>query len=67
MENGCLKCGSQDADSKTVSMTGGALSKVFDVQNNKFEVVFCKNCGYSEFYNKEASAAGNVFDFFFGG
>ena len=65
-EKGCVKCGSTDADTKDVSMTGSGLSKMMDIQNNKFTVVSCKNCGYSEFYNKNASKASNVFDFFFG-
>ena len=64
---GCIKCGSQDAGKKEVAMTGTGLSKMFDVQNNQFIVVFCKNCGYSEFYNKNASKASNILDFFFGG
>ncbi|PKR77880.1 hypothetical protein CEY16_08095 [Halalkalibacillus sediminis] len=67
MAEGCMKCGSTDAKTKDVSMTGGALSKMFDVQANKFTVVYCTNCGYSEFYNKKSSTAGNVIDFFFGG
>ncbi|WP_101846675.1 zinc ribbon domain-containing protein [Halobacillus sp. Marseille-P3879] len=66
-DQGCIKCGSTDADSKDVAMTGTGLSKLMDVQNNQFTVVFCKNCGYSEFYNKQASKASNIFDFFFGG
>ncbi|MFC2946957.1 zinc ribbon domain-containing protein [Virgibacillus sediminis] len=68
MENtkGCIKCGSTNADKKDGSMTGTGLSKMFDVQNNQFTVVFCKNCGYSEFYNKNSSTGSNVFDFFFG-
>ncbi|SEA87460.1 hypothetical protein SAMN05421743_109194 [Thalassobacillus cyri] len=64
---GCIKCGSTDATTKDVSMTGSGLSKMMDLQHNKFTVVSCKNCGYSEFYNKKASSAGNIFDFFFGG
>ncbi|SMB84904.1 hypothetical protein SAMN00017405_1573 [Desulfonispora thiosulfatigenes DSM 11270] len=64
---GCIKCGSTDAATKEISTTGTGLSKLFDVQNNKFLVVYCKNCGYCEFYNKEASLASNVIDFFFGG
>lgn len=63
---GCLKCGSTDADSKEVAMTGTGLSKMFDVQNNQFIVVFCKNCGYSEFYNKKSSRGSNIVDLFFG-
>ncbi|KHE72935.1 zinc ribbon domain-containing protein [Halobacillus sp. BBL2006] len=66
-ESGCIKCGSTDADQKEVSMTGSGLSKMLDVQNNKFTVVSCKNCGYSEFYNQKASKASNILDFFFGG
>ncbi len=64
---GCIKCGSRDAGTKEIATTGSGLSKVFDVQHNKFQVVFCKNCGYSELYNKQTSTAGNVFDLFFGG
>ncbi|HLS07452.1 zinc ribbon domain-containing protein [Lentibacillus sp.] len=63
---GCIKCGSTDAEQKEVAVTGTGLSKMFDVQNNQFIVVSCKNCGYSEFYNKQSSAGSNIFDFFFG-
>ncbi|MFD2760081.1 zinc ribbon domain-containing protein [Lentibacillus juripiscarius] len=63
---GCVKCGSTDAEQKEVAMSGTGLSKMFDVQNNQFLVVSCKNCGYSEFYNKKSSAGSNIFDFFFG-
>lgn len=66
-QRGCIKCGSTDAGTKEISTTGTGLSKMFDIQNNKFVVVYCKNCGYSEFYAKEASTASNVIDFFFGG
>lgn len=66
-QRGCVKCGSTDAETKEVAMTGTGFSKFFDVQHNKFLVVYCKNCGYSEFYNRETSTAGNVLDFFLGG
>jgi len=65
-ERGCIKCGSTDAEQNHVSMTGSGLSNILDVQNHQFTLVYCKNCGYSEFYNKEASEEGNVFDYFFG-
>lgn len=65
-EQGCIKCGSTKAEQKDVAMTGTGLSKMFDVQANKFTVVSCTNCGYSEFYNNQASKSGNVLDFFFG-
>lgn len=63
---GCVKCGSMDAAQKEVAMSGTGLSKMFDVQHNQFLVVYCQNCGYSEFYNKESSAGSNIFDLFFG-
>ncbi|MCM3670713.1 zinc ribbon domain-containing protein [Mesobacillus maritimus] len=61
-----MKCGSKDASKKEVAMTGTGLSKIFDVQHNQFIVVYCNKCGYSEFYNKEASKASNILDLFFG-
>lgn len=66
-QKGCIKCGGTDAAQKEVAMTGTGLSKVFDIQHNQFIVVYCKNCGYSEFYNKQSSAASNIIDLFFGG
>ncbi|SIS57187.1 zinc ribbon domain-containing protein [Salimicrobium flavidum] len=65
-EKGCIKCGSTKAGTKDVSMTGSGLSKMFDVQDNKFTVVYCENCGYSEFYNKASSKGSDIFDLFFG-
>ncbi|MED3383620.1 zinc ribbon domain-containing protein [Bacillus subtilis] len=66
-KQGCIKCGSTEAGQKEIATTGTGLSKLFDVQHNRFLVVYCKNCGYSEFYNKESSTAGNILDLFFGG
>lgn len=66
-QRGCMKCGSTNADTKEVAMTGTGFSKFFDVQNNQFTIVFCENCGYTEFYKKDSSTAGNVLDFFLGG
>ncbi|MUV38462.1 uncharacterized protein JNUCC1_02300 [Lentibacillus sp. JNUCC-1] len=66
-QKGCIKCGSTEAGTKDVSMTGSGLSKMFDVQHNQFTVVYCENCGYSEFYNRNSSTGSNIFDLFFGG
>lgn len=65
-EKGCIKCGSTDAGQKEVAMTGTGLSKMFDIQHNTFIVVYCKNCGYSEFYHKKTSTPSNILDLFFG-
>ena len=66
-DKGCLKCGSKEAGQKEVAMTGTGLSKIFDIQHNTFIVIFCKNCGYSELYNKRSSRTSNILDLFFGG
>lgn len=65
-KKGCLKCGGTDASTKDVAMTGTGLSKMFDLQHNQFTVISCKNCGYSEFYNKKSSTGSNILDLFFG-
>ena len=63
---GCIKWAREKMPAtKDVAMTGTGLSKLFDVQNNQFTVVYCKKCGYSEFYNKKSSTASNILDLFF--
>ncbi|MFW5980137.1 MAG: zinc ribbon domain-containing protein [Bacillota bacterium] len=59
----CVKCGSTEYEKGQISTTGGFFSKIFDVQNKKFITIVCKNCGYTEFYAKNTSMAGNIFDF----
>lgn len=66
MAKGCIKCGHTEATVKEIATTGTGLSKLFDIQHNQFKVVSCKNCGYSELYNKKSSTGSNVLDFFFG-
>lgn len=65
-KKGCVKCGCTEVGTKEIAVTGTGLSKIFDVQNNQFLVVYCKNCGYSEFYNRETSTIDNIIDFFLG-
>lgn len=65
-EKGCVKCGCEEAKTKEIATTGTGLSKMFDIQHNRFTVVYCTNCGYSEFYNMNASGVSNVIDLFFG-
>lgn len=63
---GCPKCGHRNAGTTEIAATGTGLSKLFDIQKNEFTVVYCKNCGYSEFYYRESSMGSNVIDLFFG-
>ncbi len=59
----CPKCGSTSFEQDEMRATGGTFSKLFDVQNKKFTMISCTNCGYTEFYKRSTSALGNIFDF----
>ncbi len=60
----CPKCGNRNYQADQIRTTGGALAKIFDVQNKKFTAVSCTQCGYTELYKGRTSTVGNVFDFF---
>lgn len=61
-EDGCPKCGGTETDEIATSGTG--LTKLFDVQNRRFIVVSCAECGYAELY--KGQSANNAIDFFVG-
>lgn len=63
----CAKCGGTHYESDEIRTTGGGFSRFFDVQNRKFIVVSCSQCGYCELYKRNSSGLGNVADFLFGG
>ncbi|GAB3416179.1 zinc ribbon domain-containing protein [Haloparvum alkalitolerans] len=65
-DGGCPKCGHDEAEVGSISTTGSGLSKMFDIQTNKFRVVSCTDCGYSELYRDSASAGSTIADVFFG-
>ncbi|MFD2703879.1 zinc ribbon domain-containing protein [Salibacterium lacus] len=65
-QQGCMKCGHEEAGTKEIAVSGTGFSRFFDVQNNRFIVVYCKNCGYSEMYNAQVSGTSKVLDFFLG-
>ncbi|WP_366924524.1 zinc ribbon domain-containing protein [Metallumcola ferriviriculae] len=69
----CSKCGNLGAHTKKLAMTGTGLSKMFDIQMNKYLFVSCTSCGFSEVYNlrtlegKSGMDATDIFDVLFGG
>ncbi|WP_096393516.1 zinc ribbon domain-containing protein [Halorubrum trapanicum] len=63
-EDGCPKCGDTETETDEIATSGTGLTKMFDVQNRKFVVVSCAECGYSELYKGQSS--GNAIDFFLG-
>jgi len=64
-DRGCPKCGHTDAETDSISTTGGGLSKLFDVQTRGFRTVTCSNCGFTELYTSDAGAS-NLVDVFLG-
>ncbi len=60
----CAKCGNTQYELDEIRTTGGALSKIFDVQNKKFTAVTCTQCKYTEFFKGDTNTLGNIFDFF---
>jgi predicted nucleic-acid-binding Zn-ribbon protein len=63
-DDGCPKCGREETETDEIATSGTGLTKLFDVQNRKFVVVSCANCGYSELYKGQST--GNAIDFFIG-
>ena len=49
-----------------IRTTGGAFSKLFNVQNKRFDTISCRKCGYTEFYKRDINAVENIIDFLFG-
>ncbi len=62
--SGCLKCGHTETEVDEISTTGTGASRFFDIQNRKFTVISCTNCGYSELYKGQSS--GTAIDIFLG-
>lgn len=69
----CSKCGSIGAETKKLAMSGTGLSRMFDIQMNKYLFVSCRSCGFTEVYNlhilegKGKFDAMDIFDMLFGG
>ncbi|WP_312111508.1 zinc ribbon domain-containing protein [Brevibacillus reuszeri] len=49
-----------------MSATGGILSRMLNLQYQRFDVVSCVACGYSEMYKRDSSATRDILDLFFG-
>jgi len=60
----CPKCDNRSYTVGQMRATGGTLSKIFDVQTEKFTSVTCNRCTHTEFYKTKTSGISNVFDFF---
>ena len=67
----CAKSHSNGATVKSLAMTGTGISKLLDIQHNRYTFASCNNCGYTEAYNLDIlkgskDRAGNILDIIFG-
>jgi len=53
-DTGCPKCGHRETEVDDIATSGTGLTKLFDVQNRRFQVVSCASCGYSELYKGDS-------------
>ena len=51
----CAKCRSTGRG-KDLAMSGTGLSKLLDIQHNRYVFASCKNCGFTEVYNLDILA-----------
>jgi predicted nucleic-acid-binding Zn-ribbon protein len=65
----CAKCGNHGGRTRALSMSGVGLSRLFDIQMNKYVFVSCNHCGYTEVYdyNKVESGGMDLLDILFSG
>jgi hypothetical protein len=59
----CPKCGNKQFETGRFQATGGTLSKIFDVQNQKFTTVTCTRCQFTEIYKSDTKTIHNFLDF----
>lgn len=67
----CAKCGGNGAKVKKLAMTGVGLSRLLDLQHNRYLFASCQICGYTEVYDLRVlegkiGQGMNVLDFLFG-
>jgi len=60
----CPKCGNTDYDTGQFRAGGGTLSKIFDVQSQRFTTVTCTRWRFTEVYKADKSRLEDIFDLF---
>jgi predicted nucleic-acid-binding Zn-ribbon protein len=49
----CPKCRRSGGEVKRFAATGTGLTKLMDIQHNKYIAVSCRYCGFTELYNPD--------------
>lgn len=63
----CFKCSHEKFEVRQFRASGGGLSAFFDIQSEKYRVICCQRCKYSELYHGTVSPGQQTLDFLFGG
>ena len=67
MKYQCPKCGGKKAEVDHIRTTGAGFTRLFNIQNRRFQAVICTQCGYTELWRDgKTSGASNVLDFITG-
>ena len=66
----CCKCKSTGGLTKRFAAPGTGLTRILDIQHNRYVSVSCRNCGYTEIYDPQylegKSHLGDIMDVLFG-
>jgi predicted nucleic-acid-binding Zn-ribbon protein len=62
----CEKCHATTFKAGEIRTTGSGISRLFNLQNQKYQTVSCTKCGFTELYRLDGSGFGNVIDLFAG-
>ena len=66
----CPKCHHSGAVARRFAGTGTGITRLLDIQHNKFIALSCRNCGFTELYQPDvlegAGNLGNILDVIFG-
>lgn len=63
----CMKCSNSTYTTDTIRTTGSGLTRFLNIQNRKFLIVTCEQCGFSEMYRQfPGGKMGTALDFIIG-
>jgi uncharacterized protein len=63
----CKNCSHTEYEEHQLRASGGLFSAIFDIQTEKYRVITCKRCKFSELYQGVVGAGEFAADVLFGG
>ena len=59
----CIKCKGSEYASGELRTTGSGITRILNLQNQRYQTISCSNCGYTELYKKGGGGlGGNILD-----